>query len=62
MLTWLGIRRDGTELKLRKVLEAFGYIMRNIVQRIVLQAVRLESSDMKTLSPVVQSIKETTYC
>ena len=36
VLNWLKLKRDGTELKLRKILEAFGYIMRYIVQRIVL--------------------------
>jgi len=31
VLTWLELKRDGTELKFRKVLEAFGYIMRFVL-------------------------------
>jgi hypothetical protein len=31
VLTWLNLKREGTELKYRKVLEAFGYIMRFIL-------------------------------
>ena len=41
VLEWLNLKREGTELKFKKVLEAFGYIMRYIVQRIVLQAVKV---------------------
>lgn len=61
VLNWLGIRRDGTELQLRKVLEAFGYIMRYIVQRIVLQAVKLDSADKATLTPVTVPISSASY-
>lgn len=41
VLEWLNLKREGTQLKFKKVLEAFGYIMRYIVQRIVLQAVKV---------------------
>ena len=44
VLQWLKIKRDGTDLKFRKVLEAFGYVMRYILQRIILQAVKLENN------------------
>ena len=36
VMDWLHLKREGTELKFRKVLEVFGYIMRYIVQKIIL--------------------------
>jgi len=43
VLEWLSVKREGTELKFRKVLEAFGYIMRYVTQRIVLHAVKVQN-------------------
>jgi len=42
-LNWLELRRDGTELKERKTLEMFGYILRTVLQRIVIEAVKFEN-------------------
>jgi hypothetical protein len=61
VLTWLELKRDGTELKFRKVLEAFGYIMRFVLQKIVLQAVKLESDTGSSLVPVTTPIAEASY-
>ena len=43
ILTWLQLRREGTELKDRKTLEMFGYILRTVLQRIVIEAVKFEN-------------------
>ena len=42
-MNWLELRRDGTELKERKTLEMFGYILRTVLQRIVIEAVKFEN-------------------
>lgn len=60
MLDWLKIKREGTELKFRKILEAFGYVMRYILQRIVLQAVKIENRG-RGLVPMTQAIKLDSY-
>ena len=44
VLDWLRLKREGTELKLRKILEAVGYVLRYIVQHIVLEAVRIQNN------------------
>lgn len=59
VLTWLNLQREGTELKFRKVLEAFGYIMRFLVQKIVLQAVKIENSG--SLKIMNQAVKLESY-
>ena len=64
VLSWLKLQRDGTELKFRKILEAFGYIMRYIVQRIVLQAVRQRNSNMEAtgqLMPISSALTLSEY-
>ena len=43
MLDWLQLRRKDTDLKERKTLEMFGYILRTLLQRIVLEAVKIEN-------------------
>ena len=43
ILTWFQLRRKDTELKERKTLEMFGYILRTLLQRIVIQAVKIEN-------------------
>jgi len=59
VLDWLCVRREGTELKFRKVLEAFGYIMRYVVQRIVLQAVKVENGGR--LIPTAKALQLASY-
>lgn len=50
MLEWLAITRIDTPLKERKTLEMFGYVLRTILQRIVLEAVRIHSpSELRPL-------------
>ena len=43
VLDWLQLRRKDTDLKERKTLEMFGYILRTLLQRIVLEAVKIEN-------------------
>ena len=56
VLSWLQLRRDSnSELRFRKVLEAFGYIMRFLVQKIVLQAVKIDNGGiLKIMTQPVQ--------
>ena len=59
VLQWLRVRRDHTELKFRRVLEAFGYVLRYILQRIVLQAVKNENQGR--LAPMARPISLEAY-
>ena len=54
VLDWLQLRRKDTELKDRKTLEMFGYILRTLLQRIVLEAVKIENDgELKIMNRVI---------
>lgn len=66
VLNWLGLERrltkDGkhieTPLRDRKTLEMFGYILRTILQRIVLETVRIHNSELKPVETGSLTLEE----
>lgn len=66
MLDWLGlartVKKDGRQvntcLRDRKTLEMFGYIVRTILQSVVIEAVKVKAGDLK---PVDQPIELSAY-
>lgn len=58
MLDWLGLSRrtekGDTCLRERKTLEMFGYVVRTILQSIVIEAVRLSEGELRPVGKPIE--------